>query len=64
MLYIIQKDRSGIIRENTWHVGQPLPHISRPVVTFQADGDELEVILKALRERSAKLPPMPIVESE
>lgn len=64
MLYIKQKEiNSLLVRESTWHVGQPLPHISRPVVTFQADGDELRVILKALHEHSKQPPAMPVVES-
>lgn len=31
-----------------WHTGEPLPEVGR-VVTIQADGDELEVILNALK---------------
>lgn len=35
--------------EANWHVGETLPIITARVVTFQADGDELEVILAALK---------------
>lgn len=31
-----------------WHVGEPIPEDLGRVVTFQADGDELEMILAAM----------------
>jgi hypothetical protein len=37
-----------------WHVGEPLPIIRERVVAFQADGDELEVIIAAL-QKTAKV---------
>lgn len=33
-----------------WHVGEPLPSLSARVISFQADGDELQVILDALNQ--------------
>jgi len=50
MLYI--KETHGI--DSTWRVGEPIPDIVSRVVTFQADGDELEVILRALRGAKAQ----------
>jgi hypothetical protein len=38
----------------TWHVGEPFPVITKRVVTFVADGDELAVILSALNAASGK----------
>ena len=39
------------IRKNgiQWHLGESVPEISNRVVVFQADGDELEMILDAMR---------------
>ena len=37
-----------------WHVGEPEPKVKGPVVTIQADGEELQVILRAIREVSGK----------
>lgn len=48
MLYIIEKGKKG----KQWHVGETLPSITTKVVTFQADGDELEVIVEALKNKS------------
>ena len=51
MLYIDTKTRTGI----QWHIGEPCPQfkdIDGRVFTFQADGDELHVILEAIRKRS------------
>ena len=31
-----------------WHFGEPLPMFRDRVITFQADGDELLLILRAL----------------
>lgn len=33
-----------------WHVGEPIPVTDARVVTFQADGDELEMIYQAMRD--------------
>ena len=58
MLYI----RDGVIAEpttdaerawKTWHTGDPVPKIKERVVTFQADGDELNLILAAMRRLNA-----------
>ena len=32
-----------------WHVNEPLPEVHGPVITFEADGHELDLILIALR---------------
>lgn len=50
MLYIDTKTRKF-----TWHVGEPCPNFNADdghVFTFQADCDELHVILEAIRKRS------------
>jgi len=47
MLYIITQTN----KESTWHIGEPFPAVTGRVITFQADGDELELILNALRGR-------------
>ncbi len=46
-----------------WHLGDPLPALSeRRVVRLQADGDELGVILAALRApRSRSYYPLPAI---
>ena len=43
------KDDSG--RWKVWHVGESLPQIEGRVITFQADGDELDIILASLDRR-------------
>jgi hypothetical protein len=45
MLYIQSYNLSDI----QWHVGEPLPANLGPVVSFHADGDELTLILNAMR---------------
>ena len=35
-----------------WHVGEGIPDITGRVITFQADGDELECIVNALKATS------------
>lgn len=51
MLYIEEKlkDTTAV---SAWHVGEPMPRISGRVVRFDADGEELEVILAAIRSWS------------
>lgn len=48
MLYITYTSHRGAITAQ-WHVGEPLPALSNRVVVFQADGDELELLLRAMR---------------
>lgn len=48
MLYIKEEGQDAML---PWHVGEPLPHLSRRVITFQADGEELELILDAMTMR-------------
>ena len=31
-----------------WHVGEPLPELRSRVITFQADGHELDMIQRAM----------------
>ena len=64
MLYIIANkpfEGSRVERDDTdllfpykytreWHVGEELPRNLPRVVTFQADGDELEAILRGLKK--------------
>jgi hypothetical protein len=40
------KDKTGRWRE--WHVGDSIPELHGQVITFQADGHELEMILIAM----------------
>jgi hypothetical protein len=42
------KDKNGRWKE--WHVNEPLPKIEGQVVTFQADGHELELFLRAMEQ--------------
>lgn len=51
MMYINQ---AGIYRGQGWHIGQPMPVINSRVVTFQCDGDELDVVLAAIKAASSK----------
>lgn len=50
MLYIEQHTTGNSIK-NTWHISEPVPQIDNEtrVITFQADGDELNLILNAMR---------------
>lgn len=52
MLVIKEKSKSGVVFEYVWHVGEPLPELSGRVITFQADGDELDTLLGALKKYS------------
>lgn len=49
MLLITQHPSPGHLQE--WHVNEPLPEIKKGVrvITFQADGHELDLILTAMR---------------
>lgn len=51
MMYVIQAAHAAIKQEIVeWHLGEPIPEAAKDrVVTFQADGDELEMILAAMR---------------
>jgi hypothetical protein len=55
MLFIEQPKRTGVKVSQQWHVGNPMPEITSRVVTFQADGHELEMILAAMRKTNAPL---------
>ena len=50
MLYIAKGSATTAARWHGWHVGDGRPKIddTTPVMTFQADGDELEMILQAM----------------
>lgn len=56
--------RTGVIGEvsdarwTSWHVGRHIPPLANNsrVLTFQADGDELEIILRAMRETRPQIP--------
>jgi hypothetical protein len=41
------KDQKCLLGEYGWHIGEPVPEVGR-VVTFQADGDELNLFLDAM----------------
>lgn len=55
MLYINEM-HNGTSSQSTWHIGEPMPYISPAsrVITFQADGNELDVILEAIRSAALK----------
>lgn len=56
MLYIIEGSAislSASMSHVGWHIGQSLPQLKSRVITFQADGNELDVILTALRGKPA-----------
>ena len=46
MLFVY--DATGKVRLE-WHVGEPVPPIQANVLRFQADGDELQLFLAAMR---------------
>lgn len=50
MLYITARDG----KTYHWHVGEPIPAhaLTGAVVKFQADGDELEMIVAAMKQSS------------
>lgn len=47
MLYI-SDDKGNVIAE--WHVGEPMPALYDRVLYFQADGDELDLLLAIMRK--------------
>lgn len=51
MMYIKEQSAHGTIAEQQWHIGEPMPYLSPAarVISFQADGEELDVILDAIR---------------
>ena len=58
MLYIIGRKKflgsvpDGNVFSKEWHINEPVPNIGQNrIITFQADGHELELILNALAER-------------
>jgi hypothetical protein len=47
----------GVTKRAEWHVGEPLPELGTArVYKFQADGDELDVLLFALQDAAPKVP--------
>ena len=50
MLYIKTNAATAVSPYCTWHIGDPVPKVGR-VVEFQADGDELELFLSAMKSR-------------
>jgi hypothetical protein len=40
----------GMPQQREWHYGEPLPRMDARVVVLQADGDELELIIDALKK--------------
>ena len=44
MMYIVQGSNA-----QQWHTGEPIPKITDRVVVFQVDGDELQLILNAMK---------------
>ena len=49
MLSITYQDKQGRLRTHSWWVGNPLPVIPARHVTFHADGKELEMLMKGLK---------------
>jgi hypothetical protein len=54
MLYITEHNYPLPQRVQEWRAGDPVPKINTRVVTIQADGDELWLILEAMRESVEK----------
>lgn len=52
-LYVETKTTNGQMVRAEWHVGSPIPEMGR-IVKFQADGDELDLIIDAMLGTSAK----------
>ena len=48
MMYISWTDHDHRQQQRHWWVGQPLPEIDGRVVSFQADGHELEALLNGM----------------
>ena len=38
----------GEMEEHCWHIGEPVPAMAGKIMIFQADGDELDLILRAM----------------
>jgi len=43
-----------VINWTEWHIGEPIPVFDGRVITFQADGDELAVLIQAIKKSSAE----------
>lgn len=57
MLYLWNGGPQDCDEEYNWHIGEPKPSFVRSsVMTFQASGDELSLILRAIDEKSAAVP--------
>ena len=60
----------GMPQQREWHYGEPLPRMDARVVVFQADGDELDLILDTLRKTrsvptiAAEVVPDPKLEAD
>jgi hypothetical protein len=52
VLYIYLSEDGKAVMEQEWHVGDSAPAILGRVVAFQADGDELEIIVAAINAAS------------
>lgn len=48
MLYIKGGTFESVPRMYSWHIGEALRLPEGPVISFQADGDELQLLLSAL----------------
>lgn len=61
-LFIQFTNSIGVSRGVQWHYGEPLPSdaLRARVVVFQADGDELDLILHALKATR----PVPTIKAE
>ena len=44
--------------QQEWHIGSKYPILMERVITFQADGDELMIILDAIKKHSKKEQPV------
>lgn len=47
----ISETVQGVKNEYRWHFGEPFPAITGRVVTYQADGDELNFLMWAIKDR-------------
>jgi hypothetical protein len=49
-MYITYHRKDGRKVVKSWHINEPVPKVEGYVVTFQADGDELNFLLAAMEQ--------------
>lgn len=51
MLVVKYTNSRGVEKKVIWHVGKPFPYIDGKVVTFLADGQELDFVVSSLQNK-------------